>query len=132
MICPHGLSGECEQSHAHVVHREEFRSYYYRLFDTISYGIVKSHRGPHSLGITPACAGYRLGTYYRAHDEHGSLYSLYSSEEYRHMKWSYVCKCGRHERGGGDDGDGRDDEYMSHHLCLLVQYGLYDRTAIYL
>ena len=105
MICSHGLSGECEQSHTHVVHREESCCYYYRLFDTISYGIRKSHRSPHSQWKSPAFAGYSLSSY-RAHDEHGSLYSIPSSEEYRHMKWDYIRECGRYERGGGDDGDG--------------------------
>ena len=108
MICSHGLSGECEQSHTHVVHREESCCYYYRLFDEIPYGIWKSHRSPHSIRITPACTGYRIGSY-RAHDEYDSLYSVHSLEEYRHMKRIHLRECGRHERGGGDDGDGRDE-----------------------
>ena len=62
---------------------------------------------------SPARASYRLGTYYRAHDEHGPPHRLPSSEEYRHMKRSYVRECGRDKRGGGDDGDGSDYKLLS-------------------
>ena len=70
---------------------------------------------------SPAYTSYRLSTY-RAYDEYYSLYSLYSSEEYRDRKRGYIRECGRYERGGGDDGDGRDDEYWRYELYR--RYGL--------
>ena len=61
---------------------------------------------------SPTYTGYGIGTY-RAHDEHHSLYSLHSSEEYRHMKRGFFRDESHDERGGGDDGDGSEYEYRS-------------------
>ncbi len=47
------------------------------------------------------------------------------------MKRGFFRDKSHDERGGGDDGDGWYDEHMSHHLCLLIQYDLHDRTAIH-
>ncbi len=70
---------------------------------------MKSYRSPHSERKSPAYTSYCIDTY-RAHDEHDSLYSLPSSEEYRDMKRGYIRKCGGDERGGGDDGDNIDEQ----------------------
>ncbi len=112
MICAHGVSRECEQLNLNELYRKE-SSCHYGLLYTISHGIRKSHRSPHSLMKSPADTGYRIGSY-RAHDEYDSLYSIHSPEEYRDMKWSFFRECGRYERGGGDDGDGSRVEYGSY------------------
>ena len=87
---------------------------------------MKSHRSTHSQRKSPACAGYRLSSY-RAHDEYYSLYSLYSSEEYRDMKWSFFRECGGDECGGGDDGDRWDDS-----TSIFIEYDVLLRSDLHM